>query len=98
MKRAIMFAATALLLAGCGESGDVFGFERGGPDEFTVVRNPPLSVPPQVTLRPPEEGAVRSNRDLSSDQARDSLLAAGGDTAGSAGTLVTDQGAAPYNG
>ena len=53
MKRAIMFAAAALLLAGCGESGRIFGFERGGPDEFTVVRNPPLSVPPQATLRPP---------------------------------------------
>ena len=98
MKRAIMFAAAALLLAGCGESGSIFGFERGGPDEFTVVRNPPLSVPPQATLRPPEEGAARSNRDLSSNQARDSLLASGGDTAGSAGTLVTDQGASPYDG
>ncbi len=98
MKRAIMFAAAALLLAGCGESGSIFGFERGGPDEFTVVRNPPLSVPPQATLRPPEVGAARSNRDLSSNQARDSLLASGGDTAGSAGTLVTDQGASPYDG
>lgn len=99
MKRAIMFAAVALVLTGCGETGRIFGFERGGPDEFTVVRNPPLSVPPQATLRPPEEGAARSNRDLSSNQARASLLASGGDTvAGSAGTLVTDGGAAPYNG
>lgn len=98
MKRAIMFAAAVLLLAGCSDAGKIFGFERGGPDEFTVVRNPPLSVPPQVTLRPPEEGAARSNRDASSEQARDSLLASGGDTAGSAGTLVTDQGAAPYDG
>jgi hypothetical protein len=93
-----MFAAAALLLAGCGETGRIFGFERGGPDEFTVVRNPPLSVPPQATLRPPEQGAARSNRDLSSNQARSSLLASGGDTAGSAGTLVTDNGAEPYNG
>jgi hypothetical protein len=98
MKRAIIFAAAALLLAGCGETGRIFGFERGGPDEFTVVRNPPLSVPPQATLRPPEENAARSNRNLSSDQAHDSLLASGGDKAGSAGTLVTDKGTAPYNG
>jgi hypothetical protein len=98
MKRAIMFAAAALLLAGCSEAGRIFGFERGGPDEFTVVRNPPLSVPPQATLRPPEEGAARSNRNLSSNQARDSLLASGGDTAGSAGTLVTDNGTQPYDG
>lgn len=95
MKRAIMFAATALALTGCGESGSIMGFDRGGPDEFTVVRNPPLSVPPQATLRPPEHGLARSNRDLSSKQARASLLATG---SGAAGTLVTPNGAAPYNG
>ncbi|MHA1109438.1 MAG: DUF3035 domain-containing protein, partial [Alphaproteobacteria bacterium] len=88
----------ALLLAGCGESGRIFGFERGGPDEFTVVRNPPLSVPPQATLRPPLHGESQSSRDLSTNQARASLLASGGDTAGTAGTLVTDQGTEPYNG
>ncbi len=98
MKRAIMFAAAALLLTGCGEAGRIFGFERGGPDEFTVVSNPPLSVPPQVTLRPPEEGVARSNREHSNSQARDSLLASGGDSAGSAGTLVTDKGSEPYDG
>ena len=98
MIRAIMIVAGALTLTGCGESGRIFGFERGGPDEFTVVRNPPLSVPPQATLRPPAEGAARSNRDRSSKQARASLLAAGGPKAGSAGTLVTDGGATPYYG
>lgn len=98
MIRAIMIVAGALTLTGCGESGRIFGFERGGPDEFTVVRNPPLSVPPQATLRPPTEGAARSNRDLSSKQARASLLAAGGPKTGSAGTLVTDGGATPYYG
>jgi hypothetical protein len=98
MKRTLTALSAALLLAGCGESGRVFGFDRSGPDEFTVVRNPPLSVPPEATLRPPAHGEAQSNRDLSSDQARASLLAAGGDTAGSAGTLVTDSGAEPYDG
>ncbi len=98
MKRAMLFAAVALALAGCAESGRIFGFERGGPDEFTVVRNPPLSVPPEATLRPPEHGVANSNRDASSNEARASLLASGGETAGSAGTLVTDKGAEPYNG
>ncbi len=98
MNRTITALAAALLLAGCGESGRIFGFERGGPDEFTVVRNPPLSVPPQATLRPPSHGEAQSNRDLSTNQARASLLASGGDTAGTAGTLVTDQGTEPYDG
>ena len=98
MKRTIMFAAIVLALTGCSETGRIFGFERGGPDEFTVVQNPPLSMPPQATLRPPESGAARSNRDQSSNEARGSLLASGDKAAGSAGTLVTDNGAAPYNG
>lgn len=98
MKRAVLFTAAALILAGCGETGSIFGFDRGGPDEFTVVRNPPLSVPPQATLRPPQEGEVKSNRDISSTQARESLVASGVDSAGSQGTLVTEQGVEPYNG
>lgn len=98
MKRTITALAAVLLLAGCGESGRIFGFERGGPDEFTVVRNPPLSVPPQATLRPPLHGDSPSNRDLSTNQARTTLLASGGNTTGTAGTLVTDQGAEPYDG
>lgn len=101
MYRVILLAAAALTLAGCGESGRIFGFDRGGPDEFTVVRNPPLSVPPEATLRPPGRGEAAANRDNSSNQARASLLASGADSAdstGSAGTLVTGEGAQPYNG
>ncbi len=98
MKRAVLLGVAALALAGCGESGRIFGFERGGPDEFTVVRNPPLSVPPQVTLRPPVHGEASASRNTSNTQARDSLLASGVDSSGSAGTLVTGEGATPYDG
>lgn len=99
ISRALAFVTAALIVAGCGESGRIFGFERGGPDEFTVVRNPPLSVPPQATLRPPSNNSsATSNRDASSEQARASLIASGGDKAGSAGTLVTDEGVQPYDG
>lgn len=64
----------ALVLVGCGESGGVFGFDRNGPDEFTVVRNQPLSMPPDATVRPPEPGTSRSTRDLGTNRARESLL------------------------
>lgn len=75
MTRLVLLVAAVLALAGCGEGGRILGFERGGPDEFTVVRNQPLSIPPDATLRPPQPGTARSTRDLSSDEARDSLLA-----------------------
>jgi hypothetical protein len=44
----------ALALGGCGSL-----FSRGGaPDEFAVVRNAPLIVPPDYTLTPPVAGTA----------------------------------------
>lgn len=70
--------AALAALSGCGESGSIFGFDRSGPDEFTVVRNAPLSVPPNATLRPPRSGSTQEQRDSVSDQARAVLLAGSG--------------------
>lgn len=98
IERVALFGAAALILAGCGETGSIFGLDRSGPDEFTVVRNPPLSVPPQATLRPPQEGEARSNRNNATEQARESLIASGVESVGSAGSLVTERGVEPYNG
>lgn len=83
---ALSVCAVALMLSGCSEGGKVFGFDRSGPDEFTVVRNQPLSMPPDATLRPPQPGAAESERDRSSKQARSSLLASGPE--GEAGTAA----------
>lgn len=77
MRRVVVICGAALLLAGCGKSGSVFGFDRSGPDEFTVVRHAPLSVPPDVTLRPPADGSTQEARNESAERARASLLAAG---------------------
>lgn len=35
---------------------DTLGLSREAPDEFTVVSRPPLTVPPEFTLRPPKPG------------------------------------------
>lgn len=78
MLRVVAICGIALSLAGCGESGSVFGFDRSGPDEFTVVRHAPLSVPPDVKLRPPRDGETQEARNESTERARSSLLAAGG--------------------
>lgn len=66
--------AAMLLLAGCGEKGSVFGFDRTGPDEFSVVRHPPLSIPPDATLRPPGAGTATAERERTSEEARSSLV------------------------
>lgn len=46
-----------LLLAACDNTDvrDTLGLNRDAPDEFRVVSRPPLSVPPEFTLRPPAD-------------------------------------------
>lgn len=87
----VSIVLAALALGGCGESGSIFGFERGGPDEFTVVRRQPLSMPPDATLRPPQPGADQSTRDLGSNRAREGLLAAAPDGETPLGTSAIPQ-------
>lgn len=60
MKQTLRFAAlfVPFFLAACdGGVQDALGLNREAPDEFTVVSRPPLSVPPEFTLRPPQPGA-----------------------------------------
>ena len=47
-----------LLLTACESGGiqETLGLNREAPDEFTVVSRPPLTVPPEFTLRPPSPG------------------------------------------
>ena len=57
MKR-LLLALIALLLTACsdGDVASTLGLDRSAPDEFKVVSRPPLSVPPEFTLRPPMPG------------------------------------------
>ena len=53
---------TPFMLTACGGSGNLmrdFGLVRDTPDEFTVTTRAPLSMPPDLTLRPPQPGAPR---------------------------------------
>lgn len=76
------------LLAGCSEARQAMGLGKRAPDEFTVVKRAPLSLPPQYTLRPPEPGAPRPQEPSPTEQARQQVL--GG---GSAGAASQQQGA-----
>lgn len=63
MKYLLMSAAMVMLAACEGGGGgtsvrNVLGLNRAAPDEFKVVSRPPLSVPPEFTLRPPQPGAA----------------------------------------
>jgi hypothetical protein len=64
-----------LAFAGC--SGDdlsrSFGFTRSSPDEFTVTTRAPLSMPPDLSLRPPQPGAPRPQEQTPTDAAEAAL-------------------------
>ena len=76
--------ALAATLSACeGGIGDALGLGKNAPDEFAVVRNAPLTLPPDFTLRPPRPGEARPNEESVREQARVALF-------NEAGALVID--------
>ncbi len=69
-----MAMIAALALGGCSETAfmDTLGLGKNAPDERLVSTNPPLSVPPDMQLRPPGEGAA-ANTPSQVAAARDDL-------------------------
>ena len=59
-----VLSVTLLLafLTGCGEVRSMLGQNKQPPDEFAVLSQPPLSIPPNITLRTPEPGANRPQK------------------------------------
>ncbi len=56
----VVLVALSFGLGGCGLAGDLFGgSSKQAPDEFQVVAQQPLSIPPNADLRPPRPGAPR---------------------------------------
>jgi hypothetical protein len=57
MKIKFLFSLLLIsLLSGCGEDvKQKLGIQRKSPDAFSVIANPPLSMPPDFELRPPLE-------------------------------------------
>lgn len=49
-------AAAVALLSGCESARKAFSSDKTAPDEFAVFSRPPLSLPPEYTLRPPTPG------------------------------------------
>ncbi|MFA6279508.1 MAG: DUF3035 domain-containing protein [Bdellovibrionales bacterium] len=57
--RTLALLGAALCLSACSGASESLGFGRNPPDEFAVVERPPLSLPPDFSLRPPQPGAPR---------------------------------------
>ena len=69
-----LVAIAAATLSGCESAQKAFGGKKSSPDEFVVYSRPPLSQPPDYSLRPPTPGTARPQTNTTSDMARDALL------------------------
>ncbi len=70
-----IFLPALMLCAACGGNTvqKTLGYERTAPDEFRVVSRPPLTVPKEFYLYPPDEAARRQSPTATKD-ARSVLL------------------------
>lgn len=69
--------AVLAALGACSGVRDNLGLVRRPPDEFTVVRKPPLAIPPNFSLRPPRTGSDIAEETDSAKKARSALLGGG---------------------
>jgi hypothetical protein len=74
---AFVALAGTLTLAGCTGFKQAIGLEPTMPDEFAVQNNPPLVIPPDYDLRPPEPGAPRPQEQSMAQQAEQVIDQAG---------------------
>src|SRR5262245_39055190 len=62
-------------LAGCQYLRNALGVTKSSPNEFAVTTQPPLVLPPDLNLRPPQAGAAPRYALESSEQAKKVLFA-----------------------
>jgi len=66
--------AAAASASGCASIGQALGGGKVSPDEFRVVSQAPLTLPPDYSLRPPRPGEARPQELQPTDEARQSLF------------------------
>jgi hypothetical protein len=69
-----LLCAVAVSLGACESAKKIVSNSKDAPDEFAVYQRPPLSLPPEFQLRPPEPGSVRPQAITPQDEARAALL------------------------
>lgn len=90
-----LLAAASTAVTGCASVQRAVGATRTAPDEFRVVTQAPLTLPPDYNLRPPRPGEARPQERGPDADARAALFGQDVGAAASPGErqLVTDAGA-----
>jgi len=68
--RISLLLASLALVAGCSKARSSLGLGRQSPDEFSVVRQAPLSMPPAFNLSQPKPGLTRPQEVTPQEDAR----------------------------
>ncbi len=74
MPVACLAGALLLSTSACSNVQETLGLTKQPPDEFTVVRKPPLVMPPNFALRPPVVAELGKDRSQSAAKAKAALL------------------------
>jgi hypothetical protein len=69
----------SVAVSGCDSVKRAFGLEKTLPNEFDVVENAPLAIPPDFNLRPPRPGTAPSQGLSTTAEARQTIFRAAGD-------------------
>lgn len=89
-RKVLIVAGLALTATACSsEVKESLGLKRNVPDEFRVIARPPLSVPPNFSLRPPLDEEPVTKKTQMRDEARKVLISE--DAQGTVGAVPTPQ-------
>ncbi len=69
-----IFILSSLFLASCNTVRESVGVNRKVIDEYSVIENPPLIIPPNFNLLPPEQISSKDIKNTESELAKDILF------------------------
>jgi hypothetical protein len=78
----LLVAAAGLGLSGCAATLNALGMGKHPPDEFVVVTHPPLQVPANFDLVPPQPGAPRPQEESAAQLAEAAVVGTGAQAEG----------------
>jgi hypothetical protein len=70
----VCLALAVALLGACESARKAFSTDKTAPDEFAVYSRPPLSLPPEYTLRPPTPGKELQRGEASTTLAKRAII------------------------
>ncbi len=76
----IIFLFSSLFLVSCSKIRESAGVNRKNIDEFTVIENPPLVIPPDFNFLPPDQLEKKNLDNEESELAKEILFGLEGDT------------------